>query len=119
STLLVLLVPALSAAPAPAENAGTPAPLPAGVADSAGKIGYLAGAKGLIEAVDLEKGVVLWESKEPARPLVLFDKFLAAQVKVAGKANRVRIIVLDVNQKGKIVLESDPVVFPDWVSVTQ
>ena len=41
-----------------------------------------------------------------------------AQVPVAGNANSVRIVVLDVKQKGKQVLESQAIVFPEWVSVT-
>lgn len=116
--LVATLMPALlSAAPAPADKLIAPHPLPAGVADPDGKIGYFAGAKGVIEAVDLEKGELLWDTKEQARPLVVFDKFLATEVKAAGKPNQVRIVILDVKQKGKKVLESDPVIFPEWVSV--
>ncbi len=111
------LVAFLTLAPAPADKPIAPVPLPAGVADPEGKIGYFAGAKGVIEAVNLEKGELLWDTKEQARPLVAFDNFLAVQVKVADKPDRVRIVVLDVKQKGKKVLESDPVVFPEWVSV--
>jgi hypothetical protein len=115
----LIFVSALSAAPAPANATIAPIPLPAGVADPAGKIGYLAGARGVIEAVDLDKGVLLWDTKELARPLVAFDTMLAAQIQVPGKPNSVRIIMLDATQKGKKVLESEPVVFPDWVSVTR
>jgi hypothetical protein len=92
-------------------------PLPGGVADPAGKTGYLANDKGGIDAVNLETGELLWESKEAPRPLGASDQFLVCQLPVKEKANQVRIVVLDVSQKGKRMLESDPVVFPDWVSV--
>jgi hypothetical protein len=105
-------------APAPEEKVVAPIPLPAGAADPDGKVGYLSGSKGVVEAVDLEKGELLWQTKEQARPLVAFDHFLAALVQVPGKANSVRIRILDVKQKGKLVLESQPIVFPDWVSVS-
>lgn len=116
--LIAILTGSAPSAPAPAEQAVMPTALPAGVADPAGKVGYFAGAKGVVEAVDLEKGELLWQSREQARPLAAYDRFLAAQVKVADKPNRVRIIVFDVKEKGKKVLESEPVVFPDWVSVS-
>src|SRR5262245_22367828 len=120
--LLVIVVLAGGAVPAPVPAPGEgvidPVVLPAGVADPAGKVGYLAGAKGLVEAVDLEKGELLWQSKEPARPLVAFDKLLVAQARVADRANRVRVVLFDVKDKGKKVLESEPIVFPEWVSIS-
>ena len=41
---------AVSAGPRPTKDPVAPIPLPAGVADPAGKIGYLTGATGVIEA---------------------------------------------------------------------
>lgn len=116
---ILLLAPAVFAAPAPAPTDKVIAPvrLPAGVASPDGKVGFLTGAKGTVEAVDLEKGELLWQTKEQGRPLVAFDHFLAVQVKPEGKANSVRVLVLDVKDKGKTVLESEAVVFPEWVSV--
>jgi hypothetical protein len=117
-TLLVtvLLLPSAVLA-APADNSAAPVPLPGGVADPAGKTGYLANDKGGFDAVNLENGELLWDSKDAPRPLVAFDQFLVCQLPLADKPNQVRIVVLDVSQKGKRLLESDPVVFPDWVSV--
>jgi hypothetical protein len=92
-------------------------PLPIGVAAADGKVGYVPGAKEGVEAINLETGAVLWSTKEPAKPLALSGKLLAAQVAVPGKANHVRIVVLDTTDKGKQVRISEPVVFPDWVSV--
>ncbi len=95
----------------------TGVPLPIGVADAEGKVGYVPGAKGGVEAINLETGEVLWTTKDNAKPLALSGKLLAAQVAVPGKANSIRIAVLDRNEKGKQVKLSDPVEFPDWVSV--
>jgi hypothetical protein len=95
-----------------------PAPaLPAGVADAAGRTGYVPNAGGGIDALDLETGQVLWTSPQATKPLAVAGRRLVAQAPETGKANSVRIVVLDVTQKGKRVLQSDPVVFPDWVVV--
>jgi hypothetical protein len=110
----------LAAAPAwaaPADRTVLPVPLPLGVADPAGKVGYVMGVSGHVEALDLGTGKVLWEAKEAGRPLLVVDKALLIQAPVAGKANAVRVVLLDTAREGKQLLESEPVVFPDWVSV--
>lgn len=102
------------AAPAP-EGRTASVPIPAGIADAAGKVGFVANAKDGIDTVDLVNGETLWSSKDARRPLVAFADKFAAQAPVAGKDNAVRIVVLDV-ANGKQLLASDPVVFPDWVT---
>jgi outer membrane protein assembly factor BamB len=115
---LVLLVYCERAVAAGAKETDTAAViLPGGVADAAGKTGYLANDKGGIDAVNLETGELLWDSKEPGKPLIVRDQRLIIQVPVKDKPNQVRILALDVSKKGKRVLESKPVVFPDWVAV--
>ncbi len=91
-------------------------PLPGGVADAAGKVGYVQHTDGTLDAVDLETGKVQWNVKQFARPLLLAGKRLLAQGK-GTSANNVRILVVDTGDKGKILRTSDPVKFPDWVSV--
>ena len=88
-------------------------PLPGGVAESNGRIGYVASASGGIEALDLVTGDVLWNSLEAQTPVLVADDRLYAQAGL--KRNRLRILVYDLTRKGEVVLESDPVVFPDWV----
>jgi hypothetical protein len=117
--ILLSILSVAGAAPGPAEEPIVPIPLPTGVADPAGKIGNVVGIKGHIEAIDLEKGELLWEATVPAQPLIVFDTSLAALMKVPGKPNTGRIIVLDVKEKGKKVFESEPVVFPTWVRIPQ
>jgi hypothetical protein len=103
------------AAPAP-RSSGESAALPLGVADAEGKTGFFANATGGIDAVNLATGEVLWESKEASKPLAVHRGKLAAQRAVAGKPNVVEVVFLD-TAKGKSSRVSDPVVFPDWVSV--
>jgi hypothetical protein len=83
-----------------------------GVADPAGNVGYFPNTTGGIDALELATGKLLWASKDADRPLVATNDRLLAQ---AGKTNQVRLIVID--KEGKRVLESDPIKFPDWVSV--
>ncbi|HEY7315510.1 MAG TPA: hypothetical protein VH643_39640 [Gemmataceae bacterium] len=100
----------------PASNpnvpSNSPIPLPVGIADPAGQIGYFAGADAGIEAIDLATGKVLWHTHEAQRPLLLDGGHLLAQAGV--KRNRLRILRLD-RASGECDLESDAVVFPAWV----
>jgi len=98
-----------------ADDRQAPVTLPGGVADTDGKIGYLTNPKGGIVAVDLEKGDVLWGSKDVTRPLIATGKRLIglAPDKAKGK---LRVIALDTTAKGKRVLESEAIALPDWVT---
>jgi hypothetical protein len=87
--------------------------LPCGIADPAGRTGFFASAAGGIEAIDLRTGEVLWDTPEAQRPLVVLGTRLLAQAGV--QRNRLRILVFDLTQNGHCVLESDPVILPDWV----
>jgi hypothetical protein len=91
--------------------------LPGGVADPEGKTGYLANPQGGIDAVDLARGKLLWDTKAGSTLLAFADNRLIAQAGVEGKGNQIRLVVLDTTNKGKLLLASKPVVFPEWVSV--
>jgi hypothetical protein len=112
--LLTLLVPAHGAGGG--QDSATPVALPVGIADAAGKTGFLPNASGGIDAVNLENGELLWDTKLANRPLVAFEQKLAAYAPVEGKANQVRVLVFDGKEKGKKVAESDPVELPEWVA---
>jgi hypothetical protein len=88
-----------------------------GVADPAAKIGFFCSATGGIDALELTNGKLLWTSKEANRPLLATEDRLFAQKDVSGKANQIRIVVLDLTKHGKRVLESEVITLPDWVSV--
>jgi hypothetical protein len=87
--------------------------LPGGIANAAGRTAYLANATGGIDVIDLPTGALLWQTSEAQRPLLLFGDRLVAQAGV--KRNRLRILVFDLCQQDRCVLESDPVVLPPWV----
>jgi hypothetical protein len=67
---------------------------------------YLAEAGGGIEAVDLESGRSLWRSDQAALPLALSGRLLIAQGEEAAPASRLPVVVLDVADKGRKVLEA-------------
>jgi hypothetical protein len=91
--------------------------LPAGVAGPDKRAGYVADAGGGIEALDLLSGEPIWRSEVTARPLIVKENRLAALRAVAGKANALQVVVLDTEEEGKLLLESEPILFPDWASV--
>ena len=113
---LVLLdrgLPCAAAIPAP------PLALPGGsVADPDGKVGFVPNTAGGIDALDLASGKLLWDTKEAPRPLLATADRLFAQAPIGGKANQVRFVVLDTTRKGKRLVESQPLSFPGWVSVS-
>jgi hypothetical protein len=113
--LSCLLLVLCAAALAPAQEKTVPRRLPGGgVADPAGKTGFFPNTSSGIDALDLATGNVLWTSKDANRPLLATENRLFAQ---QGNANQVRLLVLDNSKDGKRVFESQPIVFPDWVSV--
>src|SRR5260370_22529228 len=64
----------LAAAPAPEkDNTARPASLPIGVADAAGKVGYVPNDKAGIDAIDLANGDTLWQTKESTQPLLALE----------------------------------------------
>src|SRR5262249_55247437 len=69
--------------------------IPGGVAHRAGKTGYVQVPAGGIDALDLASGKVLWSFKEPCRPLALVGDRLICHAAEKGKANAVRLVVLD------------------------
>jgi hypothetical protein len=97
----------------------TPAPviIPGGVCDTAGKVGYLSKPRGGVVAVDLEKGEVLWENSDANRPLAISGNRLAVLAPEKGKANVLRVLILDTAARGKRLVESEPIKLPEWAVV--
>ncbi len=92
--------------------------LPGGVADSEGKHGYVRNSAAGIDALDLQTGRLLWRSREPVLPLLVFGERLIAREDSAAKANQLRLAVLDLTERGQRLRSTDAIAFPDWVSVT-
>jgi hypothetical protein len=118
AVLLLLLVAASAPGGGAKDALAAPVLLPAGgVADPAGQVGYFRNTSGGIDALDLETGKLLWATREASHPLLATADRLFAHAPVPKKANGVRVVVLDVKNQGKRVLESQGVMFPEWVSV--
>jgi hypothetical protein len=90
---------------------------PAGVADPEGRAGYLADGEGIV-AVGLSDGRALWRSERAEQPLISDGDRLSAASRDGRLPNVLRVVVLDAAGHGDPVLVSDPVVLPEWVTVS-
>ena len=115
-TVLLSALPA-SAAPAPPARGWRPPfwMMPWGIASADGARAYVVGQSGKVEALDLATGKVLW-TFEAGKPLALVGRRLAVQVAVKDKPNTLHVVLL--NEAGKQVGQSQPVVFPEGVEVS-
>jgi len=68
---------------------------------------YLMNPKRGIDAVDLSSGKLLWSTTNAAKPLLLHGRRLVAQAESAAPGNRLRIVVLDAQDAGKLLLEAN------------
>lgn len=91
--------------------------LPGGVAGPDKRAGYVSNTSGGIQALDLAQGELIWRSELTASPLIVRENDLAALKRaVPEKENALQVVLLDRNDQGKLLLESDAIIFPDWVS---
>lgn len=82
-------------------------PLRDGVVVDAGRsVAYVMQPKGGIDAVDLERGTLLWHSAAGERPLALAGDLLVAQAR-SGEGGELRVVALDVRQRGARSTEAD------------
>jgi hypothetical protein len=88
--------------------------LPGGIADPAGQTAYVTNTTGGMDAIDLKTGQTLWDTREATQPLIVSGNRLAALVRLKGKPATVRIVILDVAQKGKKIRECPPLEFPGY-----
>jgi hypothetical protein len=112
SARLALLFITARPAALPAEEISAPL-LPCGIADPAGRTGFLLGASGKIDAVDLVTGEVLW-SADARRPLFAAGERLYA---LTADGQRPRLRAFDLANRGERVFESQPLTLPEWASI--
>ena len=99
------------------ETTQAPVVLPGGgVADPAGKFGFVPNTTGGIDALDLATGKILWTTRDASRPMLATKDQLFARVSVEGKPNQMKVAVI-ASDKGKTVRVTDPIISPEWVSV--
>jgi hypothetical protein len=95
-----------------------PTIIPRGVADSEGRRGYLANADAGISAFDLKTGDLFWTTDAATQPAFVAEGQLAALKRDGQRANVLLVVMLEVDDQCKVALISEPIVFPDWVTVT-
>jgi hypothetical protein len=84
--ILVVLIPVVGrSAPAPAESVSAGTAFPGGVANAAGKIGFVTNPDSGIDTLDLETGKLLWQTADASKPLATFEKRLVTQAVMKGK----------------------------------
>jgi hypothetical protein len=95
-----------------------PVPIPGGVADPDGRVGYVVNVDGMrIDAIDLATGRTLWTSSELGRPIVLliaWDQRLAVRSGGTGHSPDARVQLLDTAARGRRVRELPPLAVPEW-----
>lgn len=90
--------------------------LPRGVAGPEKLIGYIGEPAGGIEAIDLAAGGLHWRTETAAWPAIVIEKWLAVLCFARDLPGALQVVTLDRSKQGQRVVESDPLVFPDWVS---
>jgi hypothetical protein len=88
-----------------------------GILSPSGKVLFLPSVSGGVEAVALFNGKTLWESKDASRLLLATGDRVFAMALVKGNRNQVKVVVLDA-VTGERLVESAPITFPGWASVT-
>jgi hypothetical protein len=89
----------------------SPVPFPRGVADTAGRRGFLRDGAGRIVALDLGTGALLWRSPMPMRPLLAREDRLLAVRPLPPHALQVVALASD---GGDELCASPPIALPDW-----
>src|SRR5262249_23938344 len=86
-----------------------PTTVPAGAVDPAGAAFFVTNAQGNREAVGLTTGETFWESAEAYRPLAVAGHKLIAQARVKDAPETVRLVLLDLDARGKLLKRSEEI----------
>lgn len=76
---------------------------------------YLMKPESAIESISIDNGEVVWTNENAAKPLALQNNKLVSQAELADTSNVLSLVVLDVENDGRIV-SSSPVTLPPNVS---
>ena len=96
----------------------TPTPFPTGIADPAVNTAYLLDQHDNLIALDLATGKPLWTNPNPtpAKPLLTVNHKLVVLLPSKENSRTARIQLLD-PATGERLSQTDPIAFPDWVSI--
>jgi hypothetical protein len=96
-----------------AVQGSTSAVIPSGILDPAGQTAFVANDRGGVDSLDVETGRLLWRSREAQRPLVVLGDRLYAHA--FADSHESYLVALNLLNGGECILESEAIVFPDWV----
>jgi hypothetical protein len=87
-----------------------PSVIPGGIADPAGRNGFVANVEGGLSAIDLRNGKVLWETKVSRRPITVTGERVYASIQAG--PGLLRVAGFDLTRHGEAVFESGTIALP-------
>ena len=91
---------------------------PDGVASQDGSVGFLELRTGGVLSLDLDSGQELWTAPLDARPLLALTTGLVVEDRGRSQGNLLQLVILNVRAQGAVDRDLEPVVLPEWVSVS-
>jgi hypothetical protein len=92
-------------------------PLPGGVADAKGEVGYVIDRGVAFHAINLSNGREIWAAAPASLPLALAGDRVITVAVDPKNGNQFRLFAYSTTM-GKQIWRSEPVAFPEWVAVT-
>ncbi len=96
-------------------NVVKPLYFPAGVADPDKRVAYIEDGAAGIEAFELDDSHSVWRSPIAARPVIVHNGRLAALRSISEPPDRLQLVLLDTNDAGRLLRQSEPVTFPPQI----
>lgn len=96
-------------------NIVKPLYFPAGVADPDKRVAYIEDGAAGIEAFELNESHSVWRSPIAARPVIVHNGRLAALRSISEPPDRLQLVLLDTNDAGRLLRQSEPVTFPPQI----
>lgn len=90
--------------------------LPIGVTDSSFKTGYVPNSNGGVDAITLDNGQKLWSVADVVDPIIVGQNVLIGRLD-AKRRSTLQLAVLDLKNKGELLITCEPIELPTWVSV--
>lgn len=91
---------------------------PDGVASQDGAVGFLELRRGGVLSLDLDSGQELWTVPLDARPRLALTTRLVVEDRARSQGNLLQLLILNVQAQGAVDRDLEPVVLPEWVSVS-
>jgi hypothetical protein len=85
--------------------------IPGGVVDEAGRVAYLQGAGGGLDAVDVASGRLVWSDAAPQRPLAVARGRLLVETRAP---DAIRLSVRQVRDRARMLATLEPLPLPTW-----